>query len=204
MRRLRPAGEEEVIAAFLRQELASDRFRRKVLGYLRRQGASERLVAEPDLTNAQENAQRRRLLRLYRGYGPDAGQYLSGFPTEGVRWERAALTPDELRQVKYITWSYWLELSGGSRLPSDAADRIRTGVRPYGVSNERVLKLAKLVAVGVTFPEPILVTAHEQGGLVVLEGHVRLTAYALHPDALPPELEVIVGYSPHVAQWPLY
>ena len=34
---------------------------------------------------------------------------------------------------------------------------------------------------------------------MVLEGHARLTAYMLARDRLPPELEVLVGSSPHDA-----
>ena len=39
---------------------------------------------------------------------------------------------------------------------------------------------------------------------MTLEGHARLTAYMLCPDALPPELEVLVGSSPKMAGWGLY
>jgi hypothetical protein len=38
-------------------------------------------------------------------------------------------------------------------------------------------------------------------GPVVLEGHVRLTAFRLARDRLPPELEVLVGASPTMARW---
>jgi hypothetical protein len=37
--------------------------------------------------------------------------------------------------------------------------------------------------------------------LVVLEGHVRLTAFMLARDRLPPELEVLVGSSPTMTRW---
>ena len=37
--------------------------------------------------------------------------------------------------------------------------------------------------------------------LVVLEGHVRLTAFMLARDQLPPELEVLVGSSPAMTRW---
>jgi hypothetical protein len=44
----------------------------------------------------------------------------------------------------------------------------------------------------------------DEDGPVVLEGHARLTAHMLSPDALPPELEVLVGSSPKMAGWGLY
>jgi len=38
----------------------------------------------------------------------------------------------------------------------------------------------------------------------VLEGHVRLTAYLLRPDAVRAEVEALLGTSAAIAQWPLY
>jgi hypothetical protein len=40
--------------------------------------------------------------------------------------------------------------------------------------------------------------------LVLLEGHVRLTAYALFPRYLPPELEIYLGESARMADWSQY
>jgi hypothetical protein len=69
------------------------------------------------------------------------------------------------------------------------------------VSSNWALGMAQAFADGARFPPLILVTAGPSGGLVVLEGHVRLTAYMLCPDRLPPELEVLVGSSPDMAGW---
>ena len=48
-----------------------------------------------------------------------------------------AITPAELSGVRYIEYDYWNELSGGTRLAVDAATRIRAGVTPFGVPNDR-------------------------------------------------------------------
>ena len=45
-----------------------------------------------------------------------------------VRWERALLCEDGLTRIEYINYDYWVELSVGSRQPSDAAERVRQGV----------------------------------------------------------------------------
>jgi hypothetical protein len=117
-----------------------------------------------------------------------------------------AITPAELSKVRYIGYDYWVELSGGSRLATDAAARIRAGVAPFGLPSDWALGLARAVAEGARFPPLIVVTAgrEDEDGLVVLEGHARLTAFMLCPDALPPELEVLVGSSPKMAGWGLY
>ena len=91
---------------------------------------------------------------------------------------------------------------GGSRLAVDAAARIRAGVAPFGVPNNGKLEMAQAVASGTRFPPLILVTAGLGGDdLVVLEDHVRLTAFMLAGGQLPPELEVLVGSSPTMTHW---
>ncbi|HEY1916747.1 MAG TPA: hypothetical protein VGH27_14330 [Streptosporangiaceae bacterium] len=48
------------------------------------------------------------------------------FPDD-VRWQWMTITPAELARIRYIDYSYWIELSGGSRLAVDAAPRIAPG-----------------------------------------------------------------------------
>ena len=62
------------------------------------------------------------------------------------------ITPAELAAVRYIGYDYWVELSGGTRLPGDAAARIRAGVTVFGVSSDRPLSMARAVADGARFP----------------------------------------------------
>jgi hypothetical protein len=62
--------------------------------------------------------------------------------------------------------------------------------------------MAQVAADGARFPPLILVTTGHGGDeLVVLEGHVRPTAFMLARDRLPQELEVLVGSSPTMARW---
>jgi hypothetical protein len=44
----------------------------------------------------------------------------------------------------------------------------------------------------------------QAGDMVILEGHLRITAYFLRPEAMPPALEAIVGISPEMSTWALY
>ena len=50
-----------------------------------------------------------------------------GLPYGDVGWSRVALRRDEVLAIRYIDYDYWVELSGGTRLPADAAQRIRAG-----------------------------------------------------------------------------
>jgi hypothetical protein len=199
MRQLRPSSEAEMVALFLRTELPSDRWRDDMRVLLERAGLTDRVVTDPDLNDDAENQVRLRLLTEHRGYGTRA-ELFEDFPDE-VCWKWMAVTPDDLAEVRYIEYDYWVELSGGTRLAVDAATRIRAGVAPFGVSNDGVLGMAQAVADGASFPPLILVTTGPGADLVVLEGHVRLTAFMLARDHLPPELEVLVGSSPTMTRW---
>lgn len=188
-----------MVAVFLRGELPSGHTGPAIERALAKTGVDPRVVREPDVSDPDANATRRRLLAEARGY--DGAGLFNGFPAD-VRWEWAAITPEELMSVRYIDYSYWVELSGGTRLPTDGARRIREGVEPFGVPSAGFFELADELATGAQFSPLILVDG--PAGLVVLEGHARLTAYALQRAAVPPELEVLVGSSPSMSRWALY
>ncbi len=111
------------------------------------------------------------------------------------------MTKDELWTVRYVEYSYWNVISAGSRLPLDAAAQIRNNVTAFDVPNTGFLKAAGAVREGHTFPELILVRCGPAAPSVVLEGHLRLTAYALEPEQTPESLSVIIGESPGFDQW---
>src|SRR6266568_6812175 len=106
MQKIRDISEDEMIAVYLQAEFHSSRFRQDIAAHLQKEGIDPHLLQAPDWQNGQENALRRTLLGAYRGYGRNAG-YFIGFPTD-VRWERATLTRQDLEQVRYIEYDYWL------------------------------------------------------------------------------------------------
>ncbi len=193
-----------MIATFLRQEFDSVRFGPSVRAILEQERIPMSVVSAPDVVDSLGNSQRKRILGLHRGYGSAEDLYLSGFPTADVRWDWCVLTPAEVSSIKYIDWDYWLALTEGSRCPADGARRILAGVRIYDVPNDNVVASAAALRSGIQFPPLILISAGEDAPLVVLEGHARLTAYALAPDCVPPEVTVLIGTSPAIADWDHY
>lgn len=113
-------------------------------------------------------------------------------------------TREEVRRIRYIDYSYWVELSGGSRLAADAALNIRRGVTAFGQSNDRFFEAAASLRSGGRFPPLIVVSKDRTSRIVVLEDHVRLTAYLLEPELMPKEIEALIGYSPGFTAWGLY
>src|SRR5438874_2213987 len=93
MRKIRDSSEDEMIAVYLQTEANSTRFRADIVAYMQQERIDPRMLHVPDWRNAQENALRRAILGVHRGYGRNQG-YFKGFPAD-VRWERVALTRDE-------------------------------------------------------------------------------------------------------------
>jgi hypothetical protein len=157
VRTIRKASEDEALAAFVRAESASPRWRDQVddrrAAWLAREGL---------------------FLNLPRN----------------LDWTRAALIPEEVLEILYIAWDWWLKVSNGTRLATVAAE---VQGRDDG---------DRAIAAAVdTNPELIVVTDPARSRLVLLEGHVRLTAYAAFPEYLPAELELYLGTSPTIADW---
>jgi hypothetical protein len=101
-----------MVACFLAGELTSARFGNGVRAALAQTGRSEALLTEPDLCDKAANRVRRGLLAVTRGYGEDR-ELFEHFPSR-VRWIRARLTGPELAEVRYIDYSYWIEITGAS------------------------------------------------------------------------------------------
>jgi hypothetical protein len=196
MRVVGDSSEDEMVACFLRGELTSRRFGAGVRRALAAAGEPEDLLTDPDLADPTANRARRALLAVTRGYGEDRDVF-GGFPAR-VRWVRAVLTPGELARVRYVEYPYWTELSGGSRLPRDAAERIRAGVRPFGVSNHRFVAAARAVRRGERFA-PLILAGPRRSSLVCLEGHLRLTGHAL--AGFPAEVQCLVGTARALGGW---
>lgn len=194
----RPITEDEVISVLLRGELDSGRYGETLRGLLTRDGRDEDVLRRPDLDDAAGNRYRRQLLDDHRAYERREGLFLD-FP-QRVDWYRAVLDREEVLDILYIDWDWWLELSGGSRRPRDAARRIRAGEieDPNLAEHERV---AAALRKSPLPPELIAVTTPAFTPLVLVEGHVRLTAYALFPDCLPPQLEILLGVSDEMPRW---
>jgi hypothetical protein len=185
VRVLATATEDDMVATFLRAELGSSRYAGQVLAALAAERLDRSQVEHPDTTDPVANAARRRVLAAYRAY-PDGGVF-TGLPAD-TAWQWAALGPEELLHVRYINWDYWIEVSGGTRRPLDAIPRI--GDSPI------YREIVAAVAAGRLPPELILIGRPPGTDLVVLEGHLRLTALTMAIEHLPPELTVLVGLAP--------
>lgn len=197
---VRRIEEPYVVAKFLEAELLSNRFGPEVKAALAQLNSSEDLVTAPNLEDEKQNRLRAEVLGAYRGWR--RGQLLfHNFP-DSIDWYVVELSPSEIEELKFINYSYWLGISGGSLLVGDAADGIRGGKVVFGKSNQPFFDAAKKIESGEMFPEIILVAEDEDEDAtpVILEGHLRATAYALAKKK-PDLIKAILGISPSIRDW---
>lgn len=183
MRIVEKLDEQTVIASFMRGEIDSPRFGDALSAALAAVGADEAPVRKPDVTGDSENELRAAAFARYRG------DYLGSWFHE-LGWSLVELDRDEVLAIRYIAWDYWLEITGGSRMPLDgAAHHLARG------EDERF----------VVGGEPLIVVRAEPSShLVVAKGHGRLTPLALHQDDIPHPLEVLLGEGEAVRRWGCY
>lgn len=195
----RASCEAEMVGLFLKSEIGSARWRPRLLEILDDLQCPVGLLEEPDITRNEHNTLRAKVLACFRGYGENR-KLFEAYPA-GINWQWVLLDREELSRTKYVDYSYWNELSGGSRRPGDAALTIRQGIEVFGVSNRAFLAGVEAVRNGTVFAEPILVAPDPTGDLVILEGHVRLTIYALAGKDAPQTIRALLGLSPGFALW---
>lgn len=190
--------ENQMILEFLKAEIDSSRFRKEIDQALNQVNADIEIITKPNLHDQTENQKRKEIFKIYRDYENQEGLF-EGFPDD-IKWYKAEITKAELlNEVYYIDYSYWNEITDGSRLPKDAVEKIRKDIRIYDVSNEGFINASKDFRNGKKFAKLILVS--DRNKIVVLEGHLRITVYAMNTDILPDLMSVIIGFSSNLKSW---
>jgi hypothetical protein len=191
------------VLAFLRAKVESSRFGAPIqscFAQLKEKLGLDRelLLNAADPRSVQHNAIRKNILRTARGYG-DGQLLFRNFPSD-VTWRRIALETTDLGKLKYGNWLPWVVFSGGTRRVVDGAANIYSadlGNR----TNDLILAIAADVKAGKQYAE-LIGAAGDGDDVILIEGHVRATAYAL--AQLPDRMECIVGSSPAMRNWVAY
>lgn len=202
MKIIKNITEDEMISIFLEGEIQSFRFGDKILKQLEKDEKDRSIIDKPDILSNEENEYRKIMLGNYRGYALNKGLF-ENFPND-IEWKRVILDKQDLLKIKYIDYDYWVDLSGGSRLVADGAKNVVAGVEIFKQPNKNFWEAAKKVEQGASFPEPILVATNIGSDPVILEGHLRLTAYFMKLEYIPKEFSAIVGISENIVKWDLF
>jgi hypothetical protein len=191
------------VLAFLRGEIDSERFGTNVKNALLDVGGIE-LIRDPDLDSAEENVARGQALSVARGWRDT--EIFEKFPKE-VQWYHGVLPPEHLERVRYIDYSYWDRLSGGSRRPADVLPTLQAGRLPRWLTKlgtswcfEFAAQLASLESVDGL----IVMATPDLSDLVLLEEHARLTAIFVGGLQRQLTIRSYLGLSSDLMQWSGY
>ncbi len=196
--KLKPITEDEVVSIFLKGEIKSKRFSTNITKALRKLNSKNSIITNPNINNPQENNLRKNILEKTRGYISKKGLF-EGFPTD-IKWYRVVISKKFLlNKVMYIDYDYWVELSNGSRLPKDGVKKISSNEKVFDISYDGFIEASEKLKRGGMFEEIILVSDKEK--YVVLEGHLRLTVFALNKNVIPKNISVIIGFSKRMNKW---
>jgi hypothetical protein len=195
---LKPISEAEVVSIFLKGELKSKRFSKDIEEAVNKLNTSISIIENPNINNSKENKIRLDILEETRSY-ISRRRLFEGFPNN-IKWYRTYVPKVFLlNEVLYIDYDYWIELTNGSRLPKDSVDKIQKNEKVFNVSYDNFLEASEYFKENNCFDEVIIVTDRKK--FVVLEGHLRLTVYALNTEILPEKISVIIGISEKMNEW---
>lgn len=179
MKIIRESTEEEMISNFLLGEICSNRFSKKLKKVLTDLNLNESIIKNPNLDIEKENLLRKKILKKFRGYGKNEGLF-ENFPNV-QKYTLCSFSGSDFKNISYINYSYWNELSNNTSSPLVAAENIKNNKVVFNVSNKQYIDCAKEIEQGKTFVPMIFLTC-DYKNFVILEGHLRMTAYALVPN----------------------
>lgn len=181
MKTIRTSSPDEAVLVWLQAELKSKRFQNDLQKSLHKYELGTEIITNPNLDDTSENNSRLKVLRDYRDWFED--------DVYAYNWGLVELTPAEVKELRYIDYSYWNELSDNTHLVGIAAKNVKRDKVVFEVSNDNFLSIASSVETGTQFP-PVIVLEREQGREII-EGHARATGYSLVVNPSKPLLAII-------------
>ncbi|MCL2079465.1 MAG: hypothetical protein FWH17_06430 [Oscillospiraceae bacterium] len=189
MKKIKQSSENEMIYEFLKMEFSSDRYFEKILSALRELNIDKSVITNGNIESEQENVLRAKILKQFRGYRDR--EIFERFPSK-INWFWTVFDKEDITKIFYIEYSYWNELSNYTGSPLEAAKTILSGKTIYDVPNDNLIRGAEKIKAGHKFPPLIFLTDENQSRYNILEGHGRMTAYALIPDLFN-DVSVLLG-----------
>ena len=189
LRLRRPLAEEEVIAEFLKSEFHHPEFEEY-------RDEFERLVCEPDLTSARENALRRALLFLRRG------AMWRELPAD-TKWFEVQLAPADLARIRFFPRAQWRRMAQGNFHLMDVMERIRARLNESAGDSflEKLRLLSNSAEESLVNPTVLLIGRDETAPLTILDGNHRMAAAMLSKSpATVSQLQFICGFSPEMVR----
>ncbi|MDQ6720891.1 MAG: hypothetical protein M3003_08860 [Candidatus Dormibacteraeota bacterium] len=201
---LGPASDDQVILAWLQAEIASPPFQSYLIGDPPQPSHLARgltLARNPDLDNAEHNAERRLIIASAHGFG--RGALIFAGLDDDIKWRRVRAAIADVAAMLYSNRNAtWTTLAPATRKVAEGAAnaaRVFSG----DDTNMHILSLASTIchAEPAPFLSELICLRLPDGGVSLLEGHTRATAIVLEGHRLPNGVEAYIGDSPSVKDW---
>jgi O-antigen/teichoic acid export membrane protein len=186
---VRRASENEVIAAFLKNDFQNPEFE----NYQRSLGE---IVAAPDLNDSGENSLRRALFFIRHGA-------LWRELPKGTEWFEVEISQTDLNQIRVFPRAQWRKLARGNFALPRIVRSLADGGRQSGAEEAFLAKIQDLCAqvrqetVGGAV---LLIGRNESGPFTVLDGNHRLAAAMLVSPKSFAKFRFYCGLSPRMAE----
>ncbi|MHB1796010.1 MAG: lipopolysaccharide biosynthesis protein [Acidobacteriaceae bacterium] len=187
VRAIRHVTENEVVAEFLKSDCNNPAFR----AY---QEALRKIVLNPDLDDAGENAKRRALFFM---------QHLalwSELPA-GTEWYEVEVKEENLDQIRAFPRAQWRKIAQGNFSMTGIAECMRTGQN--ALDRRFLAKIAEIqdrLQEDTDLGSVVLIGMNESGPLTVLDGNHRLVAAMLASPSRVHRLRFLCGLSPRMTE----
>ena len=197
-------SDDQVILAWLQAEIESPPFQAYLVGDPPKPSHLARALAlarNQDLDNAEQNAERRRIIASAHGFG--RGALIFAGLEDDIAWRRVRATIGEVAAMLYSNRNAtWTTLAPATRTVAEGASNA-TRVYTGDDMNLHILSLARLICHADPEPElsPLLCLRMPDGRISLLEGHTRATAIVLEGHKLPQGVEAFIGDSPSIRSW---
>ena len=204
MQELAVASDDEVILAWLQAEIESPPFQSYLIGDPPKPSHLARglaLARNPDLNNAEQNAERRRIIAAAHGYG--RGALIFAGLEDDIKWRRVRASIADVAAMLYSNRNAtWTTLAPATRTVAEGASnapRVFSG----DDTNMHILSLARTICHADAAPvmSMLICLRLPDGVIAVLEGHTRATAIVMEGHRLPDGVEAYIGDSPSISNW---
>jgi hypothetical protein len=198
------ATDDQVILAWLQAEIESPPFQSYLIGDPPRPSHLARgmaLARNPDLENAEHNAERRRIIASAHGFGQ--GSLIFAGLEDDIDWRRTRASIADVAAMLYSNRNAtWTTLAPATRSVAEGAAnaaRVFSG----DDTNMHILSLARIISHAEAAPalSELICLRRPDGTISLLEGHTRATAMVLEGHKLPEGVEAYIGDSPSIANW---
>lgn len=177
MKIIKESNEDEMLLEYLKCEVNSERFSKRLAKTLEKLNISQDIILNANIENAKENEQRRLIMQNFREY--PTGDIFKNFPKE-IKWFYVEFEESDLDKIYFLNWPCWNERTNSSGKPKDAAKNIFNGIEYADIPNEKFIEGIEYLKKGNRF-KPIIAITCNWSKFVLIEGHSRVTVYAMKP-----------------------